>query len=567
MQLEQQIERAWQLGNRVVMAVAPTGAGKTVIFSNVLSREPGATAAIAHRRELVTQMSMALARNGVRHRVVGPKQLCRDVVQLHMGELGTSYYDPRARCGVVGIDSLPSLTPQDPWLNQVQLWIGDEGHHFLKDNKWGRGVAMFPNARGLLVTATAFRADGRGLGRWNDGMADVLIEGPRMRQLIHDGYLTDYRIVAPPSDVDYSEVPTTASGDLSPAKLRAAVHRSTRIVGDVVKHYQKFAAGKLGVTFAVDVEAAVELAAAYRAAGIPAEVVSANTPALLRSHILRKFERREIMQLVNVDLFGEGFDLPAIEVISMVRKTESKALFDQQFGRVLRVMVGKDQFERWNDLTAAERRAAIAASSKPFGIVIDHVGNVQRHLPPDSMRVQTLEARERRGKSDRSGIPVRTCLNPECLAVYERILRACPYCGHVNEPGGRADPVLVDGDLEWLSAEALSKLRGDVERVDGPCFVPRDVNQMVAQSIKNRHVERQHAQNELRATMYLWAGWRHNEGDEDSMIQRRFYHTYGVDVMSAQALGKPDAEALRTRLQAELDAHAIVAIDGQVSPG
>lgn len=567
--LEEEIDAAWASGARTVMAISPTGSGKTVLFTNVLARERGASAAIAHRRELVTQMSLALARNGVRHRVIGPKSVGRDAASIHLDELGRSYIDPNARCGVVGIDSLPGLNERDPWLAQVQTWVGDEGHHFLRENKWGRGIAMFPNARGLLVTATGFRSDGCGLGRgvllpsgkWsNDGLADALVEGPTMRQLIEMGYLTDYRVVAPPSDVDYSDVPVTATGDLSPAKLRAAVHRSTRIVGDVVKHYLKFAAGKRGVTFAVDVEAATELAKGYNDAGVPAEVVSAKTPDLLRQRILSRFRRGELLQLVNVDLFGEGFDLPAIEVVSMVRKTESKGLFDQQFGRALRLMVADEHMARWDDYTDEQRRAVIAASGKPKALIIDHVGNVERHRPPDSIRFHTLDRRERRAKP-RVGdeIPLTTCLNPECLAPYERCYPACPYCGAKPLPSNRTAPEYVDGDLTELDPAALAALRGEVARIDGAARVPVGLDGPAAQAVKNRHVERQHAQNELRAHLALWAGRRRDEGQGDAEIMRRFYYTFGCDVMSAQALGRSDAEALGARI-AERNA-----LDGTVS--
>lgn len=560
-QLERDIRAQWAKGARTVLAISPTGSGKTVTFSDILQAEPGASAAIVHRRELVGQMSLALARNSVRHRIVGPPSLCREIVGIHMAELGRSYYDPNGRCGVVGIDSLPGLTDSDPWLSQVQLGIGDEGHHFLRDNKWGTGVARFPNLKRVaLFTATGFRADGKGLGAESDGLADAMVVGPTMGDLIDMGYLTPYRAVAPQSDVDYSSVPVTASGDLSPAKLRAAVHRSTRIVGDIVQHYLKFARGKLGVTFAVDVESAVDIAAAYRAAGVPAEVVSADTPSALRMNILRRFRRRELLQLVNVDLFGEGFDLPAIEVVSMARKTESKGLFDQQFGRVLRLMVDPALAAQWDSFTDAQRRVHIAASGKPSGLIIDHVGNIDRHLPPDAPRYHTLDRRNRRGGSaPDDSIPVRTCLNPECMAVYERVLSACPFCGAVPLPSSRSAPEFVDGDLKELDPAALAAMTGRAASLFYAPKIPPGLSGPAGQAIKNRHLERQHAQKQLRDSIALWAGWQRDQGRDDHQTYKRFYFQFGIDILSAQALGRPEAEALQTRVAAVLEAKGVVA--------
>ena len=178
---------------------------------------------------------------------------------------------------------------------------------------------MFPNARGLGVTATPLRADGKGLGRHADGLMDAMVVGPSMRDLVLRGYLTDYRIFAPPNDIDLSAVPTSAGGDFSPVPLRAAVHQSTKIVGDVVQHYLRIARGKLGVTFAVDIEAAEEIAIAYRTAGVTAEVVTSKTPEIVRAQVLRRFRNREVLQLVNVDLFGEGFDLGKTDVGEFTR--------------------------------------------------------------------------------------------------------------------------------------------------------------------------------------------------------------------------------------------------------
>lgn len=534
LRLEQDIYAAWQGGARNVCAVMPTGAGKTFTFSRVVAAARTAVCVSAHRRELVGQMSTALAREGVRHRVIGPDALQRMCSSLHMDEFNRSYVDPSARVAVASVDTLINHDARDPWLQQVGLWVQDECHHVLADNKWGKACALFPNAHGLGVTATPLRADGRGLGRHADGLFDALVVGPSMRELIGRGYLTDYRIFAPPSDIDLSDVTVTDSGEYSAPKLKVARQRS-HITGDVVAHYLRIARGKLGVTFDTDIESATDTAAAYRAAGVPAEVVTSKTPELLRARIMRRFRNREVLQLVNVDLFGEGVDIPAIEVVSMARPTQSYGLYVQQFGRALRLLDGK-------------RHA----------FIIDHVGNVMRHGLPDAPRQWSLDRRERRSRSVPSDvIPVRTCLNPECLAVYERVHRACPFCGHEAPVAGRSAPELVDGDLYELDAATLARMRGEVERIDAPPVFPSSAAPEVVGAIRKRHNERQQAQHALREVIALWAGWQRalNRGDSESY--RRFFLTYGTDVLSAQALGSREAEQLRERIESDLQRNGV----------
>lgn len=554
--LKSQIVTLWQAASRFVLAVAATGSGKTVLFSDVILDEPGPSCAIAHRSELVSQISLALARNGVRHRIIGPATLTRQCTSLHMFELEANYIDPNSRVAVASVDTLVGRDPADPWFASVRLWVLDEAHHGLVNNKWGKAVAMFPNARGLGVTATPCRADGLGLGSHCGGLFERMVLAPTMREIINMGYLTDYRVIVPKSHLDLSEVTITASGDYSPAKLKKAVH-DAHITGDVVKSYLQYAQGKLGITFAVDIQAATEIAAAFRTAGVPAEVVTSKTDILLRAKILRKFKNREILQLVNVDLFGEGFDLPAIEVVTFARPTESFSLFAQQFGRVLRLMIDVSLLAGWDNYTDAERRYFISISKKPSAIVIDHAGNIARHGLPDKAREWTLDGWERGNRSSEGVIPITVCV--ECASAYERIYSRCPHCGHTKIIADRSAPVMVDGDMGELPPEVLAVLRGEIAATDSNFVpVPQGVPDYVKSAIHKRHHERQVAQYHLRETIKWWAGWKQRDGYTDSEIYRLFYLTYGIDVMSAQTLGTKEAEELNSKLRDKLTAAQIV---------
>lgn len=528
------ITSAWYEQNaRNVVAVMPTGAGKTKVVAHTVANYPAHAAVIAHRGEIVVQLSVALAREGVRHRVIGPQSLARSCTAAHMREFNRSYEDSSAPVAVASVDTLVRMDPKTPWFQQVGLWVQDECHHVLSDNKWGAAAKLFPHARGLGVTATPCRADGKGLGRHADGIMDAMVVGPSMRELINRDFLADYRIFAPPSDLDLSNVALSAGGDYSPPQLRAARHKS-HITGDVVAHYLRLTPGKMGVTFDVDIESATETAAAFRAAGVPAEVISSKTNDDARRSMMQRLRTRELLQLVNVDLLGEGVDVPALEVVSMARPTQSYALFAQQFGRPLRPFEGKT------------------------GVIIDHVGNVMRHGLPDAPRVWTLDRRERRSRSAPTDvIPVRNCLNDSCMGVYERVLSACPYCGHSPPMPDRSSPERVDGDLFELDPDVLARMRGEARRImDTPRF-PSGATDAVVGKIRRDHLERLEAQSALCETVALWAGWQTHLGRGDAESYRRFFFRYGIDVLSAQALNRGDAEALTSRLLQELQHHGV----------
>lgn len=547
------IDQAWAEGACNVMPVAPTGSGKTVVVGHILTRLDAPSVAIAHRQELVGQLALALNRERVRHAIIAPKTVQRQIIALEMDTHGYSEYHPRAPAKVGGVHTLISHDTKDRWLSQVQLAVIDEGHHVLQDNIWGRALGLFPNARGLFPTAHAIRADGCGLGREADGLVDRLILAPSCRELIDRGFLTDYRLICPTSDVELEQVKIGPSGEFNAPQLRVVMHQSKTIIGDIVRTYLRFAAGKLGITFAVDIESATDIAAAYRAAGVPAEVITAKTPLFVRGQLMRKFRNRELLQLVSVDVLGEGVDVPALEVVSMARPTASFQLNAQQFGRALRVMVAPDVAAHWHAYTDSDRLAHIAASVKPKAIIIDHVGNWKRHGLPDVRQEYSLLRRETRGRPN-NGDSLRTCL--ECMQPYERYRTSCPYCEVVPVPRGRALPEQVDGDMGELDPEALALLRGQVTRVDGP---PQAMGAgIVGASIAKNHRARQQAQAPLRRIMALWGGWQVHRGLSERQAQKLFFLTFGVDVVSACIESARGAEDLCARIQADLDRNGIV---------
>lgn len=534
--LKSSVFQAWNQGAQNVLMQLATGGGKTVTLSSVTLdwKEWGFTCIIAHRQELLGQLSLTLAKYGIYHRIVGTDDLRKAIAKSHVEELGRSYVDQTAPVIVASVDALIRL-PESAreWCARVTLWIVDEGHHVVLDNKWHRAIALFthPHCRGLLPTATPTRADGKGLGKpeiGGSGVADVMVEGPPMRWLIDEKYLSDYRVVCPTSDLQVlGDVGKT--GDWSSQQLKDAAARS-HIVGDLVKGYLTFGHGRLGVTFTTDIETAMATTRAYRLAGVRAECLTGKTDGFVRREMLKKFERRELEQIVAVDIISEGFDLPIIEVLSMGRPTASYSLFAQQFGRALRVAEGKGD-----------------------ALIIDHVGNLIRHKgPPDKERIWHLHNRDAKAPGP-PGIPFRVC--PMCAEPYEAVVPLCPACGHKPEPASRSSPEAVDGAMGEMSHELLMALRANVAEMDRSREEVRSMHaeagwsQMMSNVHMRNHEYNQAAQQRLRVAMSYWAGRLYTAGRSDDYIQRAFYHTFNISTLEAMALKQRDAEALAAKLE------------------
>lgn len=550
--------KAWAEGAKVVCMQSGTGTGKTRIMESLaddVQNEPGC--AMAHRRELVGQMSCALASAGIAHDIIAPKTVREIIVKKHFRLFGRTTYNANAKWKVASVDTINARNDLGTWANQVRYVFQDEGHHTLRHNKWGKAFRRFPNCiHGLLPTATPNRADRKGLGSWADGIADALVEGPPLRWVIDNGYLTDYDFhVVNPSDLNLANVNITESGDFNPKQLAEAVKKSRSIVGDVVSTYLQYAKGLLGVTFAVDIEHAQAITDAFNRAGVPAVMVHSGSTDDERDSAIQRLEAREIWQIINVDLFGEGFDLPAIECVSLARPTMSWPLYAQQVGRVLRLNISAFLTGIWDTLTVDMRKAMIAKSSKPRGLVFDHAGNLWRHEgPPDRPQVWSLDGGNKRSRRPGDEIPLRNCA--KCHQNYLAIETACPYCGEAApEPESNGGAIEVDGNLFKLTPQMLSQLRGEVLHVWGDASIPYDRPEL-AGVVTKRHNERKRASYQLQRTIDLWAGSYPEVSDE--VNHKRFFFLFGIDVLSALAVSERESITLRGKIEKQMLERGIV---------
>lgn len=558
-QANRETEEAWSEGHKNVMVVIPTGGGKTVCMGDMARRHDGYGVSMAHRKELVGQISKAFAREGIVHSIAADKSTVSQVQDEHFEEFGRSWINQnRADWTVASVNTV--VGKNSTWRDRFEratLGVIDEGHHCLQRNMWGKAFSYLnPAARGLLYTATPIRADGAGLGRNFDGIVDHMVLGPNMRWCIDNGYLTDYEYRGiNVKDLDLSKVKVTSTGELSKEQAAEAMRKSKCMVGDVVDNYLEYARGKLGVCFAQNIDEAQKITDRFNQSGVPAALVTADNTPTERRNVLRDFKARKLLMLVNVDLFGEGFDLPAIEIVIMARATASFSLFAQQWGRVLRLMISPILAAAWDTYTPLQRKLLISQSEKPRGIVHDHVGNLLRHHgPPDQDKLWSLASRGS-GGGPSDGIPLRNCDNAACGQPFQRIKHTCPYCGKRQDPpepgNGPRTPQMLDGDIYLYSDEELRKLRQSANKIDQPQYVPQHlVGTPAGINISRSQAAVQREQRNLRYVMDCWRGTYKDDDQEEAVM--RFYHTFKIDVLAAQGLGAQDAKELRERIVAKM---------------
>ena len=342
-----QIEDAF-VTHQSVMVQMPTGTGKTILISEVVKREERRVKnpcvwIVVHRRELVEQIKETLERR-----------------------LGTSLDAEREKSSVIEVFSIQWLSRHYQELEErPSLIVIDEAHHAVAKT-YEEVMNAYPNAKKLGVTATPCRLTKRGF----TDLFEVLLCSHSIPKFIKEGYLSDFDYISlNPNSEDQKKIDglekRAADGDYSIAEMQEVLDCKPSIER-LYQTIKEFAAGKKGIVYAINIEHAEHIAEYYREQGLAAVAISSKTPKEERRRMIELFKEgsagdkpycaslslfttvgkdetpKEIQILVNVDLFGEGFDCPDVEFIQLARPTLSLAKYLQMVGRGLRVAKGKE---------------------------------------------------------------------------------------------------------------------------------------------------------------------------------------------------------------------------------
>jgi len=406
-----QIRLQYQLGHRKVLAVLPTGAGKTVCFSHIAqsaARKGNRVLIAVHRQELLDQARRSLP---MAHGLIAAN---RSMDLSHAVQ-------------VASVQTLARRLHKLP-RDFFQLVVIDEAHHS-NAGTWAKVLDHFQSAHLLGVTATPIRLDGRGLGEHYQTM----VEGPSAQWLTDNGYLANARLLAPPG-FDSTGI-RKRMGDFD---TKEAEQRVGTIMGDCLSHYRKHLDGQTAIAFCCSVAHAEAVASLFQCNGIPAASIDGTMDAATRRQLLQDLGTGRIKVLTSCALIGEGVDVPSVGGCILLRPTASTSLHLQMIGRCLRPSPGK------------------AAA-----VVLDHVGNTLRlghHLEP---REWTLDGIAKR---DREKAPsVKVC--PACFAAMASQARQCVECGHKFAPEVR-ELKQVEGELVEMQARQRKREQGKAQTLE-----------------------------------------------------------------------------------------------------
>jgi superfamily II DNA or RNA helicase len=342
---------------RAVLFVLATGGGKTACSVAIIARRmPCRALFLVHRRELLQQAAARL-RDEFGHLQVGV------IAPGHDSQ-------PYAAIQVATVQTLLARDQRPA----AQLIICDEAHHFCADVSWTEVLSAYPDAQIVGLTATPQRQDGQALG----DVFQALVVAAQYSELIGLGHLVPCRVFQPPQSM------------------------GSDVALDPLTAYQRYGEDSLAFGFSPTVALAHQWAGLFRDAGIPSLSIDGKMAKRDRDHALTEFRAGRCRVLWNMNILGEGVDVPEARVLLNARKLEHEGAFLQVCGRVLR-----------------------PAPDKADAIIIDLTGATLKHGFPTEDREYSLDG----AGIKRSTAPcLRNCL--QCGATLHAHIMQCTECGY-----------------------------------------------------------------------------------------------------------------------------------------
>lgn len=297
---------------------APTGFGKTVLFSQIIKATDQRTVIVVPTKILVDQTYERL------------KQFDPNL------EVGRFYSDAKETRKKVSITTYKSLVEANGGVDptKIDLVILDEAHKSLTERRI-EAVGRFKNAVKLGFTATPeYTQDKRVKKLLNNEIHKITL-----KEAVKTGLLSSFTVFLAQTNVDLSKV-SINNGDYNPKELEALINIHSRNES-AVELYKQLVVEKpelsKAVVNCVSIKHAKEVKRVFQKSGISAEMIFSGQNRKEREDILKRYKGHELNVLMNINILTEGFDEPKAALAINLRPTLSKVVAKQRGGRILRL--------------------------------------------------------------------------------------------------------------------------------------------------------------------------------------------------------------------------------------
>ena len=378
--------------NGNALGIAPTGAGKTILFSEIIGQYIKGTKAktlvLAHRDELTEQ-------NQTKFSWVNPS-------------IKTSVYNSKTKDwgGQVTFAMVQTLFASDNInsMPKIDLLVIDEAHHAAANSYRtiiNHALALNPSCIIFGVTATPNRSDGKGLREVFSQVSDQISMG----ELIRSGHLVTPRTFVIDVGVKNQLSNVKKSGADFDMNAVDQIMNQRPINNAVVDQWLEKGENRQTVVFCSTVQHAEAVTEAFRNRDVRAETITGQLSSADRSNILDRYARGDVTVIVNVQVLTEGWDHPPTSCVVLLRPSSAKSTMIQMVGRGLRTV-------------NSEQHPGVIKSDC---IILD--------FGTSSILHGTLEQDVNLDGVETEGVAL-TMTCPECAAVVPLASQECPMCGY-----------------------------------------------------------------------------------------------------------------------------------------
>jgi superfamily II DNA or RNA helicase len=364
-------------GHRKIVLCAPTGSGKTIMFTYMVSehiKKGGNVLILTHRKELLKQAGSSFELFGLKPEFIRAGKKSNLSAKLHVGMIETIH------------------RREKDFISEKTLIIIDEAH-ISSFNKIFQYIST--NTIVIGATATPYRKGTDAIGL--DTFYTDIVQGVDTPDLIELGFLSSADSFGVKIDLSKAK---KKGDDYDTSKL----YSESRLYQGVVSNWQRLTPNKKTILFASNVKSSREVCKEFNDNGIEAMHIDGETPDNEREHALSWFENTDGAVLCNCGILTAGYNCPDIEVIILYRATTSLPLFLQMVGRGSRITPTKKKFT-----------------------ILDFGNNIHRLGFWQDPRTWTLKKVEQRKNDKQDASFIKMC--HKCGAIVAPSTKICPHCG------------------------------------------------------------------------------------------------------------------------------------------